>query len=229
MTRFDKLDWNKLSRSINKKELQSFEELIPEIKRELIHRHRWDSKLREMEKKFGVDVNTIRAFSNFLEPLQTYHNWAKKHTKKLTLDKLLHITASENNFKKWHCQLAKSIVNDAGWILKEKDKKELKFAYQYKLVDLYIKWLTRYDFGSKEINDGFTKYAHCALDSKILKKLKSCFNGSLSFIKNNPSMGDICDLDDYLDIQNAIKFLCSHTGKKASPILFDYYAWNYAE
>lgn len=229
MTRFDELNEDNLSRSINKKELQRFKAKIPKIRKKVIHQTNWDLKSLDAEEKFGVDGNTIRAFRGFIKPIETYRTWARSCTKKLTPKKLSHITASEENFEKWHSRLVNSITNDAEWSPKEKDKKELKFAHLYKLVDLYIKWLTRYDFGSKEINDGFIKYAHCALDKYTMERLKLCFSGKLSFIKKNPSMGDVCCLTYYYAVQKAIKILCSHAGKKASPILFDYYAWNYAE
>ena len=67
-------------------------------------------------------------------------------------------------FLAWHRSLAASLQRH--W--RAVEGRELSVAHKYKLIDLLVKWLSQYDFGSQRVTDGLMDYANCALDDSFL-------------------------------------------------------------
>ena len=167
---------------------------------------------------YGVGGETFRAFRNWEHrPSDLYRTWAASVCAQLSPDILAEKLGSRRAFAQWH----RSLVVDlqAHWFAHENH--HLSFAHQYKLVDLFIKWMSRHDFGSPKIPVGFEAYAHCALDRQTLGKLNECL--SLALPMPNPSMGDILADTTYFFCQDLIREFTTHCG--GTPLLFDYFAW----
>jgi len=125
--------------------------------------------------------------------------------------------STPESFQTWHDSLANSLQKH--WYRHE--HRRLSFAHQYKLTDLFIKWLSRHDFGSPQVSLGFEKYANCALDRQTLAKLNECL--SLALPMPAPSMGHILGPTTYRFVQSAVAAFSAHC--EGTPLLFDYYAW----
>ncbi len=167
---------------------------------------------------YGVAANTFRALTNYKEkPSEIYREWADSTYASLDTSKLLNYLACENNFKVWHQELADALLDY--WYFRQ--ERHLLFAHQYKLIDLFIKWLSQYNFQSPDVSDGFINHANCALDSQSLVSLSKCFSYALPISK--PTMRDIhCD-KTYEFCQNLISiFSRQYSGSR---LLFDFYSW----
>lgn len=99
--------------------------------------------------------------------------------------------ATAEGFHRWHASLAESLQAD--WTARQGTA--LSFAHQHKLIDLFIKWLSRYDFDCAQLTDAFMSHANCALDSQTLAKLNDCLSSALPI--KRPSMGDIHNEQTY--------------------------------
>jgi hypothetical protein len=167
---------------------------------------------------FGIAGNTFRAFTGYENPpSKIYREWAKHKTNQLIKNKKVPRLSNQIEFDNWHKELSDSISNY--W--NKCQNKSLSFAHTFKLVDLYIKWLSSLSECPQELAKPILKYAYCALDSQILLKLNKCLSEALPV--RNPSMGDIINLNTYDYCQSLIKGFCEKYG--GTRILFDYYAW----
>jgi hypothetical protein len=190
----------------------------------------FSSKLDELKKrlrsqsfnpatsKYGIAGNTFRAYRNYkTPPSKVYREWAKEVTSQLLIDRKIPNLSNQNKFDKWHLELFDSI--NQRWNTRQ--NKTLSFAHTFKLLDLYLKWLSSNKECPKELSESILKFGYCALDSQILLKLNECLNGALPL--KNPSMGDIINSNTYEYCQKLIKDFCEKYG--GTRLLFDYYAW----
>jgi len=149
---------------INRVEAKRFIASIPRINSESIAQNMWNAD----HSTYGVGANTFRAFAGYQhKPSVQYRTWARNQSKSLSGEALLKATSSQEDFDAWHQKLAQSLQRT--W--QKTQSKPLSVAHKYKLVDLYVKWLTRHAFTSPSVNDGLLNHAHCALDSRILNTI----------------------------------------------------------
>lgn len=166
----------------------------------------------------GVAGNTFRAYRGLpCRPSVVYREWAQSVCAALNPQLLSEEVATAEGFFGWHASLAESL--QAHWIMQQ--GKELSFAHQHKLIDLFIKWLSGYDFDCRQLTDAFVSHANCALDSQTLTKLNECLSFALPI--SNPSMGDIHSRQTYEFCQSLISRFAHHY--QGTPLLFDYFAW----
>lgn len=173
---------------------------------------------------YGVGSNTYRAYRDMkpYRPSVLYREWAHITVQKLTKDnKLSEYVSSKESFEKWHKNLARSL--ELHWIKTTNGTVTLSFPHKMKLIDLFIKWLSRFNFNNESISNGFILYAHAALDSKILEKMQLIYQSRLE-LSRNPKMGCIKDLAMYKKYQKYLLEICSEAG--STPLIFDFYAWN---
>jgi len=201
---------------IENSDSKKYQKLLPKIK-EKVGKLDWNSRADSC----GVAGNTFRAYGAYVKegsrPSDTYRKWTEKQNKsilKLSPESI----SSQEDFENWHRKLAESLQRH--W-QKVEDGKQLSVAHKYKLVDLYIKWLTQHKLPEPELNNIFIQFAHCALDSQILAKINYHLDGLLPIAK--PSMGCIATENAYAFCQAVIRDYCNSVG--GTPLLFDYYAW----
>lgn len=204
-----------LSDFFNLARVRDFKMAVPKLKKQ-IGKEMWSSK----DTQFGIGGNTFRAFTGFdNKPSELYRTWAKKQCKAIDLDSesLAMAVDSKESFEEWHASLCKSLQKH--W--KRQENRELNIAHKHKVIDLYIKWLSQFDFGSSIISNGLITYSHCAIDSQILLTLNDCLSGALPIGK--PSMGHVQYETTYQFCQKLVSGFSSHCG--GTSLLFDYYAW----
>jgi len=167
---------------------------------------------------YGVAGNTFRAYRGCnTPPSQLYREWAEPICNELpisVLEKQLH---TRKGFLEWHTFLAENLQEH--W--RERENRQLSVAHKYKLVDLFIKWLSSHDFDSPVLSECLVSHANCALDSQTLNKLNECLSFALPL--SNPSMGDIQSETTYRFCQELIEQFATRFG--GSRLLFDYFAW----
>lgn len=197
----------------NHKRVFEFQKAVPNLRAQ-IGREIWPSKITQ----YGIAGNTFRAFTGWdNKPSELYRTWAEKQCKALDPETLAMSVNSKDEFEEWHASLCKSLQRH--W--KKHESSGLPIAHQYKVIDLYIKRLSQFNFGSSAISSGLIDYSHCAIDSKILLRLNDCLSGALPL--GNPSMGHVKCEATYQFCQGLISRFSSHCG--ATSLLFDYYAW----
>jgi hypothetical protein len=198
---------------ISKPHLKDFENSLPQIKKII-----GVKSTNDMPKNFGIAGNTFRAYRNWKNrPSHNYQVWAKSVTDDiLKSDKFPEIEEKED-FDVWHTSLAASLQKQ--WC--QIEGKPLSFAHTYKLVDLYIKFLSGFRFKNNTFLEGLIKNANCALDSQIIKRINVCYDNMLPVSK--PSMGDIHGRSTYDFCQNLIELFANCCG--ATRLEFDYWAW----
>ncbi len=199
---------------INRGEAKRFLASIPWINSESIAQSKWNAD----HSTYGVGANTFRAFTGYQnKPSVQYRAWARNQSKSLSGEALLKATSSRQDFDAWHQELAQSLRRT--W--QRTQSKPLSVPHKYKLVDLYVKWLTRHAFTPPSVTEGLLNHAHCALDSRILNTINKCLSSALPL--NAASMGHIATEEIYAFCQQVIREYCLAIG--GTPILFDYYAW----
>ncbi|VAW77598.1 hypothetical protein MNBD_GAMMA14-1284 [hydrothermal vent metagenome] len=124
---------------------------------------------------------------------------------------------SREGFLEWHEFLLASL--ERRWRYYEGGVPDL--AHRLKLVDLFIKWLSGYDFGEPRFIEALEHNAHCALDSQTLHKMNICYSNALPIAR--PSMGNIANMRSYLLCQDLIDRFATRFG--GTRLLFDYFAW----
>lgn len=168
---------------------------------------------------FGVAGNTFRAYRGWPHPpSRVYREWAESICTALNAPLLGKQLAAAEDFRRWHASLAKSL--QAHWTNQQGNA--LSFAHQHKLIDLFIKWLSGYDFGCTQLTTALVSHGNCALDSQTLAKLNECLSLVLPISK--PSMGDIHSEQTYEFCQGLIGSFAHHYG--GTRLLFDYFAWH---
>ena len=167
---------------------------------------------------YGVAGNTFRAYRDCdTRPSQLYQEWAEPICNELSIPALKKQLRTREGFLVWHTYLAESLQQQ--WTKREGIP--LSVAHKYKLVDLFIKWLSGHDLGSSVLSKRLVAHANCALDSQSLKKLNECLSFALPL--SNPSMGNIQSEATYQFCQELIEQFTTHFG--GSPLLFDYFSW----
>jgi len=173
---------------------------------------------QDRDTQFGVSGETFRAFRDCSNrPSELYRCWAAGVCEKLSPQSLDGHLRSRQSFMAWHGALAEDL--QAHW--RKHEDKELSFAHQHKLVDLFVKWLSGHSFGLPTIPIGFAAHANCALDRQTLAKLNECLSYALPMPA--PSMGHILSDRTYSYCQELIAEFTVHCG--GTPLLFDYFAW----
>lgn len=197
----------------NHKQVSEFQKAVPSLRAQ-IGRETWSNEI----KQFGIAGNTFRAFRGWTHmPSDLYRIWAEEQCEAIDPASLEMSVNSKEGFEEWHSSLCKSLQKH--W--KKYESSELSIAHQYKVIDLYIKWLSQFDFGLPTVSSGLIDYSHCAIDSKILLRLNDCLSGALPLGK--PSMGHVKCEATYQFCQRLISSFSSHCG--GTSLLFDYYAW----
>lgn len=190
------------------------------IKREA--KEYFDTKeLLDLEKtKWGISGNTFRSYVNFnIPPSLLYREWAKKTVSEEYFLKSLADIKNYQDFLKVHEYTQKSL--DRFW--KQKQNKSLTLAQRNKIIDLFIKFLSRAEIQEfSDLNKTLLQFGHIPLDKFSLLAVKDCFYGIV--LSPNPRMGDIDNMDTYYFIQNQIRDLMIET--RLPNLFFDFYAWN---
>jgi hypothetical protein len=173
---------------MNEEMMKKFRKAFPTIISSKIGKKRINSD----EASFGIAGNPFRAYRGWNgKPGEIYRQWAKPTTTRITqLDQNTDIS-SRKAFLEWHKGLYDSL--QAHW--QKHEGKQLPLAHGYKLVDLYIKWLSSHQFANKPFLEGILRNANCALDSQILERLNQCYSMALPVFK--PSMGHIHNQNTY--------------------------------
>lgn len=167
---------------------------------------------------FGVGGNTFRAFHGVSPPpSQIYREWAAEVCARLDPQSLVQVSQSQRSFYAWHATLASSLADE--WI--SRCGQPISLAHNYKLVDLFVKWLVQHDVGTQEAIDGLVQFGNCALDSQSLATLNRCLSYALPLDK--PSMGHIRTKVTYDYCQSLVHDFAVPNG--GTRLLFDFYAW----
>jgi hypothetical protein len=169
---------------------------------------------------YGVDGSTLRAFRGWSNsPGLIYREWACGICDSLCQNGLSIQINSRADFLDWHEYLASSL--QLFW--QERQYGKLSTAHLYKLVDLFVKWLSRHDFNNEKLTSAFVHYGNCALDKKTLNKINECLSNVLPLV--DPSMGDVGCKRSYDFCQDLIFEFAGSYG--STRLLFDYFAWQY--
>jgi hypothetical protein len=199
---------------IDKKLAAEFRKSLPKIKRQIGEKP--ISNLNALSG--GVAGNTFRAYGGYQnKPGDIYKSWANKVTAGLLKQCPLRDISTRDLFLIWHNELYKSLQRH--W--KKHQGEPLPLSHCYKLVDLYIKWISRHQLKEKEFLEALVQNANCALDSQILERLNICYSKALPIRK--PSMGHIHNQNTYNLCQSLITAFSESCG--GSRLLFDYWAW----
>lgn len=150
-------------------------------------------------------------------PSVLFRDWARLQCQKINESYLHEHVKSRKSFEKWHASLTRSL--SSYWT--KNGVRNLSVAHKYKLVDLHLKWLSGYDFGSSRITEGFRKHCHAALDKYTLTEINHCLSQILPL--KNASMGHVATKDTYDFCQLLISEFASHCNSTA--LIFDYYAY----
>lgn len=192
---------------------EQFKQQIPTLRGSLGRRPAGD-----WGRTFGVGGNTYRALGGYIQaPSYVYQDWAKRQLAKINGQFLEQKAGSRADFLAWHSSLIASM--DRHWTKAMNDS--LSFAHTRKLVDLFVKWVSHYDFGTSRATDLLVLHANCALDRQTLTKLNACLSGALPIHK--PSMGDVSCQSAYSFCQDAIHEFASSCG--GTRLLFDCFGW----
>ncbi|WP_139826247.1 hypothetical protein [Derxia lacustris] len=171
----------------------------------------------EHDSGYGVGGDTFRALRKLqVPPSKVYQDWAAITCKNIN-PRLLSKSLATGGFQDWHTMLAESLQQR--WISRQNEP--LSFAHQHKLIDLFVKWLSRHDFENKKLTKLLELHSNSALDSRVLSNLNACLSHALPLTK--PSMGDIHCRETYDFCQKLIESFASYYG--GTKLLFDYFSW----
>ena len=160
-----------MDKYINKQKLNSFSKSLIKTRSAL-----GKNDITSITKAYGIAGNTFRAYTGWrVSPSDVYRVWAKNNTDKLIKSPPTKITSNKEGFKKWH----KSLYDSLNRYWKKKQGAHLSVAHCYKLIDLYIKWLSQFDFGDSRFVKNINKYASCALDRQTIEKINQCYSKCL--------------------------------------------------
>lgn len=171
--------------------------------------------------KNSVGSSTIRAFransGDYIKykPLSIYRTWAQDFLN----ENMINAVKARNHY---------SIIRNQALEILEKywvstDGGKPKFYQFNKLLDLFFKFLPRWNELDSDSQLWLFNNAHVPLDTYSLKKLRE--NSTEIIIKPNATMSFVTDKKLYDDIQDEIKRLCGDY----PPILFDLIAWDNKE
>jgi hypothetical protein len=199
---------------ISRRKQREFARALSSIRREI-----GASEDIDLDGSFGVEGSTFRAYRGWRRsPSEIYQSWAQKHTKlilrRLPTDKI----SSRRGFIEWHSALHMSLKRH--WSRNE--GRQLSIAHGYKLIDLFVKHLSRHQFADMRFVPMLVRNANCPLDQKTIRELNLCYSRILP-IRSSPSMGDIHSQETYDFCQAMISVFCKECG--GSRLLFDFWAW----
>lgn len=202
---------------INEGQLREFQKAIPEIQKEIMGQEKWESN----DGSYGARGNTFRAYGVYVEgentPSAIFRRWARRKTPQvLRTDPQL--ISSQDEFDLWHKKLGKSLQS---YWQREESGKELSTAHKYKLVDLYIKWLTKHSLPEPSLNEMLIRFGHCALDLQSIRMINDHLSEILPI--PSPSMGNVISENSYNFLQEIIREYCNIAG--GTSLIFDYYAY----
>lgn len=167
---------------------------------------------------FGVSGNTFRAFRvRRYRPSDLYQDWARRQSDRLDSDALALRISTYPGFVAWHASLQSSL----GRYWRKWQGEPLSAAHRRKLIDLYVKWLSRHDLGHPPLTSAFEANAHCAIDSQVLQAINICYSQALPL--RNPSMSHVDAEITYQFRQELIRAFANRYG--GTNLLFDYFAW----
>ena len=196
-----------LSRTTAQKELKSV------VKATEAEYHQGQS----MPPHFGITGSTFRAYRNCEEsPSKIYRQWVTTKGFEIVSS---HRVTTRQEFASLHKLLVASFERQWG----RSGCRPLSLAEKHKVVDLFTKAIA---FSSnhpcEDHRVGLYNFANVPLDKFSLAAIGKLFYGIV--VSDNPSMGNIRDLDTYDFLQSQIFHLTSDSG--LPNLVFDYYAWN---
>lgn len=203
----------------------------------------WQDAGRETS-NLGLDHTSARAMGTGIPgaehgPIALYEAWAAVEFAKIADDaRLLQAISTQEGFDAWHDALAESL--DAHWRarvtennarLREHEGDEhipanpdLCVAHQYKMVDLFVKFLRVRGAQHPELARHCYEFGHIPLDLKSLAVLSAAFGGILVGAGNKFRMGDIVSKQMYRTCQRLARAICQEAG--GTPLLLDVFAWH---
>ncbi|MDZ7919569.1 hypothetical protein [Rhodoferax sp.] len=202
-----------ITQFISEPHLLAYQRALPRIQQDQVAHLAWDSH----DESYGVGGNTFRAYTGWQSsPSRLFRNWAC-HTSQTILQTDPSSLDSMEAFEGWHQGLSCSLQQK--WM--ETQGRGLSVAHKYKLIDLYIKWLTQHSLPDPALGIQFVRFGHCALDRQTLAKINAHLSGALPLAK--PTMGLIATEETYSLCQAVVREYCVVAG--GAPVLFDYFAW----
>lgn len=193
---------------------RQYHQALPRIQLEQIAKVPWGSR----SDNFGVAGNTFRAYTGWQgSPSKLFRGWAERHATPVLLGTAPESISSQAAFDRCHHELAESLQR--AWEAAEGAR--LSVAHKYKLIDLYVKWLTQHRLPNPKLCIQLVQFGHCPLDRQTLVKLNVHLSGALPITM--PTMGIIATEATYSLCQAVIREYCSIAG--GTPVLFDYFAW----
>jgi hypothetical protein len=194
--------------NLNESEIKDFADKVKEIENRSC-----PSQSKRVYEDYGIDGSTFRAFRNMDKPSQKYREQAKICALQLESDNFKSITC-QAEFDLWHLKFAESFNRAFD--------NQLIFSQKMKLTDLFFKWAFQNERFESSIRNVIYKYAYCALDSIILKKMNLCFKNILP-MGGKISMGDIKEQTTYQFCQRLIDSIVAACN--TTRIVFDIWAW----
>ncbi len=189
------------------------------IRAEKANARNYFSRREDIQRTYGVGGSTFRSYVGFKNPPSIiFRAWAKSTGFSTRILKRMDSIEAYEDFQKIHSTLVRSLQRH--WVPEQ--RKELSQARLYKLIDLFVKAVSRSDTNFSHVNRNLVQYGHIPLDRFSLLAVKKCFSGII--VSRSPSMGDLEDNQTYKFIQSQIKELMKAC--KLPNLYFDYYAWN---
>ena len=188
---------------------------IAKLRRVRAKARKFYAERKSIANNWGIDGSTFRAFRGFsTSPSKLYKAWVDKHG----LRKINELTRpyTRKSFEDLHCNLVRSL--EQYW--KRKSDRQLTIAQKFKVVDLFIKAISRSNSMTQPVNEFLVQYGHIPLDKYSLNAVKELFYGIV--VCNEPRMGNIEDKETYTFIQSQIYLLTSKS--KVPNLYFDVYA-----
>jgi hypothetical protein len=188
---------------------------ISKLRRIRAKARKFYAERKPISNNLGIDGSTFRAFRGLkTSPSKLYKAWVEKHG----IRKINGLTRpyTRNSFEDLHRNLIRSI--EKFW--KMKANRPLTIAEKFKVVDLFIKAISRSNSITRPINNFLVQYGHIPLDKYSLNAVKKLFYGIV--VCNEPRMGNIEDEETYTFIQSQIYLLTSKS--KVPNLYFEFYA-----
>lgn len=190
-------------------------ESIAKLRRVRAEARKFYAERKSIANNWGIDGSTFRAFRGLsTSPSKLYKAWVDQHG----LRKINELTRpyTRKSFEDFHCNLVRSL--EQYW--KRKSNRQLTIAEKFKVVDLFIKAISRSNSITQPVNEFFVQYGHIPLDKYSLNAVKELFYGIV--VCNEPRMGNIEDKETYTFIQSQIYLLTSKS--KVPNLYFEFYA-----
>lgn len=203
-----------LARHIDAKYGAEFANELPAIRRQL------GATPFEQRKEgfFGVAGNTFRAFRNKdTQPSVLFAQWGSKLVSTLDAQVLSTRISTREDFLDWHEELSSSLKR----LWKRYETQPLSTAHQFKLIDLFVKWLSRHRFEGTNLPQQLAAHANCAIDRQTLVALNLAYSNALPL--GTPSMANVSCKAAYDFCQDAIGMFTRKYG--GTRLLFDYFVW----